>query len=472
MSNDARRTYGSPARKRNGSIVVVLWILFFFCSVLPLPVPNGYDWVFALIICLVIFSKQIYLTFKSIVDTPIVNCWFIAVEIIGISFLLTFILFTKITFLFYAITFCLVIPLIYSIFQVLGAKRVIFELSKGFYIAFLILLAASFIFGPSYKADIQYSAIFSNPNEFGYILTSVTPCIGYFLIKSAKENTGYQYLHIASIALVVTMSIMTGSRTTQLSLVPQIIVMLVLLLRLLRFRKKEARRSEPIWNSLLVGVLVFVITSSATVGALTIGKHALETCFGVASENELVTSASSNVENGLEAMVESVSARYSKGMSDGNINDFSSGRLGIFVSFIKDIDILGHESETKPVVSGWRFYEHTYAHNVFIQVAYSAGLFAGIAMFFIAVLSLFRSVIALQEKRIARRSWSEVSCVAFSACAVLGFFVYALFGDGYAMFKYLPASVFWIASAAICSLSARIRFRQKNLGSIGNVVYD
>lgn len=461
MGNAGRMAYGSTAQKGNSSAVVVLWVLFFFCSVLPLPVPNGYDWVFALVIFLVIFSKQIYLVCKFIIDTPLVNCWLIAVEVIGFSFLLTFILFVKITFLFYAVTFCLVIPFAYAVFQRFGAERVVFELSKGFYIAFVILLAVSFIFGPPYKADIQYSAIFSNPNEFGYILTSVMPCIGYFLVKSAKENKGYQYLHIASIALVVTMSIMTGSRTTQLSLVPQIIVVLVLLLRLPRFRKNETGGSATIWNGLLTGVLVFVIASSATVGAFTVGKHALETCAGVTSEHALVASVSPNVENGLEAMVESVSTRYSKGMSDGNINDFSSGRLGIFASFMQDIDILGHESETKQVVSGWRFYEHTYAHNVFIQVAYSAGLFAGVAMFFIAVFSLFRSIIVLREKEIVRGSWSAVSCVTFSACAVTGFFIYALFGDGYAMFKYLPASVFWIASAALCSLSMRMRCRQK-----------
>lgn len=452
MQDRIKQECRDSAGRAGGRMAVALWVCFFFCSVLPLPLPNGYTWVLAFIICLIIFASKICRTLKHAESINVANWWFVSVQIIGVSFFLTFLLYSKVTFLFYTISFCFFIPLMYMVFRECGAEFIIFTMAKGFYIAFWVFVVVSFAIGPAYNAAVQYTAILSNPNEFGFLLTSVMPCIGFFFVRCLKRGERGACLHVASMATVVTLSLMTGSRTTELSLLPQIIIIFIIALRVIRLRSCEGKRVRPLWNNVISWMLTFAIAGCGTLGMFTVGKTVLNVLGHTPSEAVLVRASSSSVDGGdLAAMLESNIARYSKGSEAGSINDFSSGRLGIWSSFLQDIEILGHESETKPVVSGQRIYDRIYAHNVFLQVSYSAGFFAGIAMCVVMIVSLARSLSFLRDKEGGAACGGSICLTVFVSCAIFGFFVYSLLGDGYAMFKYLPASVFWISSAALCS---------------------
>lgn len=446
MNSVAKKKCSIAGDVEHSSLTVALWVLFFFCSILPLPLPNGYDWVIAMLLCLAIFLKGICSFLRNAVDTPIANPWILLVQVIGVSFLLTFALFVKVTFLFYAVSFCLVIPLIYLTFQENGIAGIISAMARGFNVAFWILVVLSFFFGPAYSAGVQYSSFFSDPNVLGYVITSVMPCTGYLFIGALREGGQRKLVYAAALAVQVTMALMTASRTTTLSLVPQIAVIAVVAFRVLRARNDFRTKRVLILRSVVSCLLTFVLAASATLGLFTFGKSAIDGSLTADGPSNALTQGSNS---GFSAMLESNVRRYSKGLDTGNYNDFSSGRLGIWASFLQDIEPLGHESETKPVVSGSRNYDFIYAHNVFIQVAYSGGLFAGVSMCLIMLISLIQAgAMVLGGKSAARHSLSP-ELVTFFACVVFGYFIYAFLGNGYAMFKYLPASVFWIASAAL-----------------------
>lgn len=456
MSNTVKSPWSIDNGTGCGFFTLVLWVLFFYCSILPLPLPNGYDWVIAMLLCIAVFSKSAYAALRNVADVPLANPWILLVQVIGLSFLLTFALFVKVTFLFYAVSFCLAIPLIYLTFQEGGVEGIISAMARGFNISFWILVVLSFILGPTYSADVQYSSFFSDPNAFGYVLTSVMPCVGYLFIESLRRRKLGRYVHMATLAVVMTMALMTGSRTTTLSLAPQIAVIAVIAFRVLCSRDGSKVEKASILKFIVSCLLTFVLASSVTLGVFTLGKDALDGSPAAGSSSSVLAQSS---DSGFAAMLESNARRYSKGLDTGNYNDFSSGRLGIWASFLQDIELLGHESETKPVISGWRNYDFIYAHNVFIQVAYSGGLFAGLSVSLIMIISLFQagSVVWSREKRGHRHVLSP-ELATFLACAVFGYFIYALLGNGYAMFKYLPASVFWIASAALyacCRMAGR-----------------
>ena len=139
MNSVAKKKCSIAGDVEHSSLTVALWVLFFFCSILPLPLPNGYAWVIAMLLCVAIFLKGICSFLRNAVDTPIANPWILLVQVIGVSFLLTFALFVKVTFLFYAVSFCLVIPLIYLTFQETGIAGIISALARGVNVAFWIL---------------------------------------------------------------------------------------------------------------------------------------------------------------------------------------------------------------------------------------------------------------------------------------------------------------------------------------------
>ena len=136
-----------------------------------------------------------------------------------------------------------------------------------------------------------------------------------------------------------------------------------------------------------------------------------------------------------------------KGLDGEGDYSFSSGRIGIWKDYIENLTFFGHEKEERDqVVSGSRLYFTTNAHNAYLQLAYGAGIPAGVGLIFVAVLAAFgcfrKSIPGVKGKRISDKDY-------YAVLTVLGFGIVSITSSNWMMFVHIPATIFWSVLACL-----------------------
>lgn len=300
--------------------------------------------------------------------------------------------------------------------------------ASALFYAFLVFL--SFLAGPSLSA-IQFGGILINQNALGLACITVFPA-GLALCRANKVMIG-AILIAADTAFII----FSTSRTAVIAVVLQLIYALVIGI-------SDAAhghiKKEKLFKSIAAIVCFSIVGFFMFFWTFTTLKEA---------EARMLPSIQIEIDEGmsLEALYLKFGAHMGKGLDGEGDYSFSSGRTGIWKDYIENLTFLGHEKEERDqVVSGSRIYLTTNAHNAYLQVAYGAGIPAGVGLLFVAVLAAFgcfrKSIPGIKGKRINDKDY-------YAVLTVLGFGIVSITSSNWMMFVHIPATIFWAAVACL-----------------------
>lgn len=360
----------------------------------------------------------------------------ILAELVGLSFLLNGIYYRVLAYIAIGLIFSVLIPLLHLCITAYGAERFVRALARGILASYLISILVSLFSGPAITTP-HFSLLYTNPNLFGYYLIAVTASLlllHYLRDRAKKART---YLLYALLTTVLVFCFFSYSRTALASIVFQICLYALLLL--LRRKGAEKGSLAEVMKKVLAIFLVFAITAGATF-------------FLFSTVNKQIAAALPSIrlelpeygeEGGIGDSLSNAGSYFSKGLNgDGTGDAFTSGRLGIWQAFLQNIGIFGHSSETREVIEVNRYYESTSAHNVYLQVCYSAGIIAGISMLLLLLWSIWQ---ILKGLRNTVRAKTFSPAFLFAGVCVAGFFLPSMTSAGYMPFWYVPATLFWFS---------------------------
>ena len=380
--------------------------------------------------------------------------YFILLSIIGCSFLFNGIYYSVLAYLLIGVVFCIIIPLQNVVFFANARQEVLEKIAMGILISFIVFIIISIIIGPALGRD-QYESILVNPNTLGNYMIIVTSASLFMIYSKHRLNSKHIYLYYIILSLDVIFAIYSNSRSSMIAIFIQFFAIgVILILQRLYFRN---------WKGVLCllrqGVLFLILTTVlffTMFFVLTDVKKAIIRStpdLQIAKQYEDIT---------LEDMLSRMSIRYTKGIkthtSEHNVNnlnndEFTSGRKDIWKQFINNIGFMGHKEEGGKIIEANRAYQNTNAHNVYIQVGYSAGAIAGVAMILLMLL-VAKDLVVNLHKFIMRKIAGEE--FIFILCSALGFAVVSLTSGGYMLYTYLPSTVFYF-SLFILSVEERKR---------------
>ncbi|GEM_PF-2696401 len=380
--------------------------------------------------------------------------YFILLSIIGCSFLFNGVYYSVLAYLLIGVVFCIIIPLQNVVFFANARQEVLEKIAMGILISFIVFIIISIIIGPALGRD-QYESILVNPNTLGNYMIIVTSASLFMIYSKHRSNSKHIYLYYIILSLDVIFAIYSNSRSSMIAIFIQFFAIgVILILQRLYFRN---------WKGVLCllrqGVLFLILTTVlffTMFFVLTDVKKAIIRStpdLQIAKQYEDIT---------LEDMLSRMSIRYTKGIkthtSEHNVNnlnndEFTSGRKDIWKQFINNIGFMGHKEEGRKIIEANRAYQNTNAHNVYIQVGYSAGAIAGVAMILLMLL-VAKDLVVNLHKFIMRKIAGEE--FIFILCSALGFAVVSLTSGGYMLYTYLPSTVFYF-SLFILSVEERKR---------------
>lgn len=376
--------------------------------------------------------------------------------IIGLFFIFNGLVLRIVAYSVIGVVFAFLLPIVQYALATNDPEKISEHFCMSITIAYIILLIANMFWGPI-MTKFQFGSILGNSNLLGNFLVILIPSLSYLLIKKKasfkKEAVGWGLLVSA-----VSMLVFTSSRTSALAICFSMGFFLIMMI-VSRDKTKKLRleKKQIITIVIITAAVPFVMffMLSTVRKNIVILSHKISMSFSDTdskSDSEL-DNEEKEIED-IENMVTEYNLNYYiKGLDGAGDESFSSGRITIWKEFAKNVGIMGHSSEQREVIEETRHYEHVNAHNVYLQVAYTAGIAAGcaylIAVVFIGIkaLAMFAGVIAKKEKLRPE--------LLLSYCFFIGFAITSLTSDGYMMFNYFPVTLFWLTAH-------NYMFKQKN----------
>ncbi len=315
------------------------------------------------------------------------------VYIIACSFLVTGIITKTTGYIVYSVIFFVIIPTVIMVFSSLERERLYMEISEAISKVFCIVLIVAFFIAPILNA--QYCSIFGNPNALSNFLSIVLITQLYLLEK--KEGTKcFKYMVFSVISLIL--CFYSAARTGMLSMVLIFIVYMFYLFKNIKSVKNNVLKlGSMVILSCIFYFLIFFLFTKGTNVVLQIEENLFGNSYTVTTP--LYTPGGNGKKGDVsEVDVEDMSERIFTRMGKGVKGEasFTSGRVDIWKDYIKNIGIIGHRKENRLVKK--EYYSEPkwcYAHNSFLQLAYSGGLLAGISLF---VLWCILGIMALKER--------------------------------------------------------------------------
>ncbi|MDO5014965.1 MAG: O-antigen ligase family protein [Clostridia bacterium] len=366
--------------------------------------------------------------------------YLIAILTIGISFLFNAFYHNIIlSYIIIAFTFLIIIPLWHLSMTYESIDFYFLPLAKGILYSYVIFILTSVISGPMLTLR-HYSAVTINPNiagAFSIIVTSASIYLLFFNIKNGKSFCKF----FIPMSLSIALCLFTQSRTSLISVIAQIIFAFIVAIPY--FSKNF--ENKKVYFKKFVGVIVsllvsFIIAISLLFVLLTFVK---EEIIQIAPQIQIEIDTSEKISDVSNA-IDNIEGTLKKGIDTKDGDSFTSGRLGIWNDFLKNIKLTGHAKEGRDIIVKNRVYKGTNSHNVYIQVAYSAGVFAGIAMLLLMIFIIIKSFICFFN--IFKKQDVSPGMI-FSICSAIGFFFFSITSGGYMMFTYFPSTLFWILMA-------------------------
>ena len=98
-----------------------------------------------------------------------------------------------------------------------------------------------------------------------------------------------------------------------------------------------------------------------------------------------------------------------------NVNELSTGRIDIYLQYLKSISLYGHSAVRIPIYTTG---EIMYAHNAFLQIAFNCGILEGIGWLGLCIAVILRGI---------KNSLKDKKHAIFAAVAVSAYFTCGMF---------------------------------------------
>lgn len=330
------------------------------------------------------FSKDFFFTPPMVV-----------VIFIGLCFLINGLVFSVRGYLALALQCLFVFPYYWMGIST-NKDQVIFSLSWGFIFSYLIVLCMMFFLGPEFTL-FQNSGLFGNPNLMGYYLTTVSSSILYSICRNqerAENAKGFrQKMRILNLFLLGSVVFITFCTTSRTSIICVLGEMILTILFILREKWEDCKKKQKGPSTFFVQVIKDLSLALAVMGFSALMIYLLFIFVKPRFEQMVFGGSSTFYEDylydpsaAMEDELDSSLRYYTKGLGDRDLLNFTSGRIEIWKIFIRHLRFLGHKTETLFITFSTRHNRSHGAHNIFIQLAYSIGLPAGI-VYFLSILS-------------------------------------------------------------------------------------
>lgn len=447
LSCTTERINKKIAIRTKNCILALCWSFIMANSVLRLFLPSDLQYMVVVLCGTALLGVMLLLIFDR---NACEGCLFrriplILTEVIGISFLFNGIYYRVLAYIAVGIIFSLLLPLLHRGIAAYGVSAFFTAASRGILISYYVMLAVSLLCGPALSMS-HYTAIFENANSLGDYLIVATMALLY-LLNNTDHNRKKCVLYYAMLSSLLVFCVFSYSRTALLAILAQIVGYVAVKI-ILHIRNKKRTHIGVIIKKAGVILLTFLVTACVVYGLFVPVKKQIE---------QWLPSIQIRIEkDGLHGgsfkdNIMGAGSYFTKGLDgnkDGNAGEdvFTSGRKGIWMSFAKEIKILGHASESREVIEVDRYYKSTNAHNVYLQLGYSAGILAGIAMILLLVWVAVMLIKGLIEM-VQSGNLSDGFLIA--ALSTVGFIFPSITSAGYMLFTYLPATMFWLSLSAL-----------------------
>ena len=447
LSCTTERINKKIASRTKNCILALCWSFIMANSVLRLFLPSDLQYMVVVLCGTALLGVMLLLIFDR---NACEGCLFrriplILTEVIGISFLFNGIYYRVLAYIAVGIIFSLLLPLLHRGIAAYGVSAFFAVASRGILISYCVLLVASLLCGPALSMS-HYTAIFENANSLGDYLIVATMALLY-LLNNTDRSRKKCVLYYAMLSSILIFCIFSYSRTALLAILTEIVGYVAVKI-ILHIRNKKRTHIGAVVKKAGVILLTFLVTACVVYGLFVPVKKQIEQWlpsiqiragmdgFYGGSFKDNIIGAGSYFAKGLD------------GNKDGNAGEdvFTSGRKGIWMSFAKEIKILGHASESREDIEVDRYYKSTNAHNVYLQLGYSAGILAGIAMILLLVWVAVMLIKGLIET-VQSGNLSDGFLIA--ALSTVGFIFPSITSAGYMLFTYLPATMFWLSLSAL-----------------------
>lgn len=450
-------TAGNEAlgRKNRSLLLEIVWGVVLLLGLLRLLLPESLQYSFTVMGGVLLSGLIALLSYEKGAFSGLRLCALPTLLIVGIGlcFLVNALVFRVLAYFAIGLLFALGLPLLYLCLFSFGIESSILAFAGGTCALYVLVVLASLLFGPT-VGDSGYAAFFGNTNLFGYFLVASTAAILLLLYTTEAEQRKRRSLLYCLLFVALTLCILTRSRTSLLSVLAQLLFYFVTWC----VRAAKNRGLALTWAGLCRRLVLFVLIVVTTFTAFCPLK--IYAARQILSRTDAAAAAAFEKEQPTSEEILRLTFAYllkGLGASDdmeelgtGAHDDedvFTSGRKEIWKRFYHELGFLGHADENLEVVEKTRHYAATNAHNVYLQLAFSTGIPAGLLMLALALLVFVMAAVrVLREYRAASLSLSNL----FLALSGLAFVFPSLTSSGYMPYVYYPATLFWISLMVLC----------------------
>ena len=357
-------------------------------------------------------------------STPVKLLWAGNI-IVAVFYGIAGIMFRNIAYLLIAATIAVVVPLL-QIYVHSRSEEFTDNICFGSLMFAVFFLILSFVAGPPLSTE-QFGGILFNQNSLGLVCIALFPA-GLTMCRENKLTAG-----MIIIGITTAFAYFSTSRTTILAISLQLVYALFILI--LDVIGKHSLLREKIKKIVLFVivcvlscfVLFWLFTSAKAIEAKMFPQIQMENIYG-----DTLT---------FDELYEKFGGHMGKGLDGEGDYSFSSGRIGIWKDYAENLTFFGHKKEERDqVISGTRIYVSTNAHNAYLQLAYGAGIPAGIGLLWISLVAAYgcikHSIRGLKSRNISNKKY-------YSVLTVLGYGIVCITSSSWMMFVHLPALMFW-----------------------------
>lgn len=330
------------------------------------------------------------------------------------------------------------------LFFVWNNRRDYHFLIKNIYYSFLFPASAFFLLSILF-APIQggYCAITGNANSVGQHVAAIFPlAIGFFLFSENAKKTE-KIINGIIIALSIGFVFFSSGRTATITILA---ILFVAILYILVYESGKRKCFATKFIFLLLGtvLIIGVIYPLNKVSTSVLPNYEYE--MNVQQKNK-------DLDNVLETYVDRMQGK-DKAKSD--IQNYSSGRIGIWEEAIKKTTLLGHPSADH-IVTLRNGDVGNNAHNVFIQVSYDNGVFTGILYFLLVISGGILTIKRMIENKEQRKLYMMLFLIQISFVCV------AMFASVNLPFLYEITFLYYCVYIVLFDTSATIVVNEKNI---------
>lgn len=280
---------------------------------------------------------------------------------------------TSIEYLPLACVWLILFPMLFLVWSSRGDYNTLFNsLYKGFVYPVMIFIIISLLMVPISSG--AFGGLTGNANAIGQDICAVIPLILYrYNLESTSKKE--KITLIVFIAIIISTMFYTRSRTTTLAIGTVMLIWFVCQ----RFLYSMG------WKKILKIALTIAILSCGFM-------------YGILQINSAIHTAPQQQEAKMDDVVDGYVERIEgKDKQAGGVENYSSGRTGIWKKVIESANILGHPSR-EHIVTERNGDVGANAHNNFLQFTYDQGIIGGVLFFILCGAAFLKTIYGAYQK--------------------------------------------------------------------------